>query len=223
METSAIGAGPSAGLVLALDSCGAETTLALLCESGGEPEVMRQDKLAPRTAAAHLLPAIRALLDTVSLAELRAMIVVRGPGSFTGMRIGLSTAKALAEAAGVPIVAVSRLAVLAGAVRTQAVALDAGKGRLYLGLRSSAEAELSEGLFDLQETGQAIAGREVVVCESRVISLLPQARLVAAPTAVDAARHGWPRLLRADWEDPATLDAHYLWRAEQMLRTGVIA
>jgi tRNA threonylcarbamoyladenosine biosynthesis protein TsaB len=45
--------------------------------------------------------------------ELAAVVVVHGPGSFTGVRVGLSAAKGLSEAGGVPLVAVSRLALLA--------------------------------------------------------------------------------------------------------------
>ncbi len=62
-----------------------------------------------------LLPAIDAVLDQSALQfdELDALVVSRGPGSFTGLRIGIGTAKGLALATGIPLVAISSLAVLA--------------------------------------------------------------------------------------------------------------
>ena len=61
------------------------------------------------------MPAIRRLLEARGwkLGELSAVVVVHGPGSFTGVRVGLSAAKGLSEAASIPLIAVSA-ACLAG-------------------------------------------------------------------------------------------------------------
>ena len=182
-----------------------------------------------------LTGAIRDLLGATQPAELHAVVVVRGPGSFTGMRIGLSAAKALAEACALPLVAVSRLAVLSAAHHAPLVALDAGRGRVYLGdlERTSAPECLldREGLLEyLLETDRcrevldAMPRRSVgnperclTVCEARLASLFPAAVCVSPPTALDALRYAAARLAARDWDDAATLDALYLWRAEQML------
>ena len=66
------------------------------------------------------------------LDRLRAIVVVHGPGSFTGVRVGLSAVKGLAEPAGIPVVAVSRLAVLAHKAGTQSAALDAHRHEVFL-------------------------------------------------------------------------------------------
>ena len=68
-----------------------------------------------------LLPTIAALLERLELtpASVAAIVVGTGPGAFTGLRVGIATAKGMAHALGVPIVGVSTAdALLAGAART---------------------------------------------------------------------------------------------------------
>src|ERR1700680_1563952 len=94
--------------------------------------------LAGGMFSAQLVPQIAALLakHRLSKADIDAFIVVSGPGSFTGLRVGLAAIKALAEILKKPIVPVSLLEVVAIAGRAQgkiAAVLDAGRGDLYLG------------------------------------------------------------------------------------------
>lgn len=67
------------------------------------------------THARHLMKGVRSVLDLagVGLADIDAFAVTRGPGSFTGLRIGISTVKGMAMAMGKPVAGVSSLAVLA--------------------------------------------------------------------------------------------------------------
>ena len=200
------------GPVLGIDSCGAETTLALVDWGfGGLP---REVTLAARTAGSLLTGALRDLLDGLAPGALSAIVVVRGPGSFTGMRIGLSAAKALAEASAVPIVAVSCLAVLAGGARY--AALDAGRGNVYL--RHPAAEGVEEAMLTPDEARALLPDPgALVLCEEKVKALFPGARMAPAPTAAQAIEYARPRIEHADWDDAATLDALYLWRPEQML------
>lgn len=74
-----------------------------------------------------LLPSISSLLDEqdVARSSLAGIIVGTGPGAFTGLRVGLATAKGLAHGLGVPIVGVSTAeALLAAATRPSGVAID---------------------------------------------------------------------------------------------------
>lgn len=89
-----------------------------------------------------LMPLIAELMAEVGVtpAQLDAIAVGAGPGSFTGLRIGLATAKGLAFAAGKPLWLVSSLAALAWAMRDAAPpgallvpALDARRGEIYAG------------------------------------------------------------------------------------------
>jgi tRNA threonylcarbamoyladenosine biosynthesis protein TsaB len=92
-------------------------------------------------ASETLMPLVARVLERAGLAprELDAVAVGAGPGSFTGLRIGMATAKGIAFAAGIPLWAVSSLAALAlGAVRRGATGvilpvLDARRGELYAG------------------------------------------------------------------------------------------
>ncbi len=205
------------GPVLALDSCGAETTLCLALLRSETVEVLRSSSLPARTGGAQLTGALRDLLGALLPSALRAMVVARGPGSFTGMRVGLSAAKALSEAAGVPLLAVSRLAVLAElAPEAHAVALDAGRGSMYV-------RTLATGKEELRSAEQARAhmgsGSGTGVCEDKTAAALPAAHRVNAPTAADALRFSWNRMIAQDWDNTETLDALYLWQADEMLRT----
>lgn len=103
------------------------------------------------THSARLLGAIDRLLrsESLSIADIDVFAVAAGPGSFTGIRIGLSTVKALAFASGKPVVPVSSLRALALKLALAGAALicpmlDAKKGEVYAALFESAAGRLVE-------------------------------------------------------------------------------
>src|SRR5271154_5715591 len=154
-------------MLLAIDTCGAVGGVALRGETQisfptpaikdrspgtpvanlGHPHLWSKE-LAGKTYSELLLSTIAEMLREagVRVEQLSGVIVVHGPGSFTGIRIGLSAAKGLAEALAIPIIAVSRLELLARKApdRSAAAVLDAGRGEFFVGFyRSGAyEAEL---------------------------------------------------------------------------------
>jgi N6-L-threonylcarbamoyladenine synthase len=105
--------------------------------SGAATILAEETFLAPRRANAIVLPELQELLERggVGPERIAAVVAGRGPGSFTGVRIGLATAKGLAHGAGVPLVAVPTLdAVAWGSVARDGilgVVGDAMRGEVY--------------------------------------------------------------------------------------------
>lgn len=100
--------------LLAIDTATEACSAALWLEG----EVQERFELAPRRHTSLILPMVQALLADaeLSLAQLDAIAVDRGPGSFTGVRIGAGVVQGLAYAVDLPVVPVSSLATLAQAV-----------------------------------------------------------------------------------------------------------
>ena len=118
-------------MLLSLNTCGNTASVALGVAGLEEIQILATASLAVRTYSARLIPEIAAMLESrhATLRDIEAIVVVNGPGSFTGVRVGLSTAKGLAEGGGIPLIAVSRLALLAGSSGLPHVlaAVDAGR------------------------------------------------------------------------------------------------
>lgn len=207
--------------LLAFDTCGEVGTVALLDLKHAAATVtcISQAELPGRTASARLMPAIDEMLRTAALdlRALRTLVVVHGPGSFTGIRVGLSTAKGLAHAAGVPIVAISRLAVLASLAIGQSgflAVLDAGRNEFYA---RRAEREWLATLSEI--TAEAAAGTPLLVAEEKVEAGLSawRPRRVGPLDACAAAHAALAGVRSGKSEDLAALDANYLRRSDAEL------
>jgi tRNA threonylcarbamoyladenosine biosynthesis protein TsaB len=126
--------------VLALDTATSATVVGLL-GPGLDAPIERRDDPAPGERPRHaqtLLSLAREALDEAgaTFADLGRVVAGTGPGSFTGLRIGLATARALALAADAELVGVSTLQVLAEAAQPQdgvvAPVLDARRGEVFV-------------------------------------------------------------------------------------------
>lgn len=199
-------------MLLGIDTCGGAGSIALARWSGGRMDVVAGAELAGKTYSALLVPKIQELLEAQQCGpkDLEAVVVVHGPGSFTGVRVGLSAAKGLAEALGIPLIAVSRLAVLAANARTDLAALDAGRGEFYF--RNHTE----EALLMPDEIRGRLTGA-MAVCEESAARVFPEAVVVGSPTAADALRYATPRLAAKDFDDVATVDGNYVRRSDAEL------
>jgi tRNA threonylcarbamoyladenosine biosynthesis protein TsaB len=165
-----------------------------------------------------------------SLEQIDCLAAASGPGSFTGVRIGLACVKGLAEATGKPVVAVSNLEALAlfSDAPLRAVVLDARRGEVYgavynakrqpvreetvipftAWLEMLPEASLEFISIDFSPFAPALAGTR-----------FEHARVITAPRALAAAvgRIAVDRLRTGTAQDPAAIDANYVRRSDAEL------
>ncbi|WP_337076079.1 tRNA (adenosine(37)-N6)-threonylcarbamoyltransferase complex dimerization subunit type 1 TsaB [Aeromonas dhakensis] len=150
--------------ILAVDTATEACSAALLV---GEKVFSRWEE-APRDHTRKILPMVQAVLDEagVTLDELDAIAFGRGPGSFTGVRIGIGVAQGLALGAGVPLIGISTLAAMAqGAHRLDGAervltAIDARMDEVYFG-----HYELIDGRIQL--VGEEVVSGPAALVASR--------------------------------------------------------
>ncbi len=212
----------TAVFVLGVDTCGPSGSVALGRISGEAVLILGQKELAGRSYSATLVTAVEELLAEceVTLRDLRAVVAVYGPGSFTGVRVGLSAVKGLAEPGGIPVVAVSRLGVLAWKARVQSAALDAHRHEVFLRLDGghTVPREMLAGVEELNAIG--IRPGRIATCDDAAAALLcgawPRVEMVRveAPAAADAIECAMTEILTEQFVDLALLDGHYLRRSD---------
>jgi tRNA threonylcarbamoyladenosine biosynthesis protein TsaB len=125
-------------MILAINTSTAQFGLALHTERG---HVVSECLISPGPKNFKgFMPGIVSLLENsdTDINELNAIIVVKGPGSFTGLRVGLSTAKGMARGLQIPIIGVSSLEVMASQLsytrRTICSMIDSRKGEVFFAL-----------------------------------------------------------------------------------------
>lgn len=121
--------------ILAADTTTRSCSVAVVSGSGLLAEITLDND---QTHARHLMKMVDRVMEMagITLNELDGLAVTRGPGSFTGLRIGLSSIKGLGRATGKPIVAVSSLEALASQIgpvpMTVFALIDAYRKEVYL-------------------------------------------------------------------------------------------
>lgn len=208
-------------ILLAIDTCGPSGSVALGRLAGRDLEILGETELAGRTYSATLVAAVAGLLESagLSIKDLGGIVVVHGPGSFTGVRVGLSAVKGLAEAAEIPVVPLSRLLILARKAGVPSAALDAQRGEIFLRLESTGQAPV-EILAGPAEFATLTPAVRIAVCDDAAAALIarswPSTQLVrsAPPLASDALRLGESRLVAGVTVDLALLDGQYLRRSD---------
>ena len=210
--------------LLGIDTCGPSGSLALGRLAAGAVDVLSLKELAGRTYSASLVSAVREVLTGhgIRLSEIGCIVVVNGPGSFTGVRVGLSAAKGLAEGAGVPAIAVSRLEVLAAKAGVASAALDAHRHEVFLRIAEAGteQSGVRELLAGVKELALMDAPANIAVCDLAAGELVydawpaAQQHRVLPPTASDALTVAAPVVGVGKFADIAVLDGHYLRRSD---------
>jgi tRNA threonylcarbamoyladenosine biosynthesis protein TsaB len=213
-------------LVLAADTSGKHGSIALAqCGPGDACDVLEVVPLEGGTFSAQLVPQIAALLAKhgFNKREIGAFAVASGPGSFTGLRVGLAAIKALAEVLGKPIAAVSLLeavAVLHPSEGKVVAALDAGRGEIYAGeyeigetVVIKSERLLSREEFEVDSQGSLVISPDRPVLDAARAAGL-QTQEVERPRSDAIARLGWRKIQAGDTVLPDTLEANYIRRSD---------
>ncbi|HEX2484159.1 MAG TPA: tRNA (adenosine(37)-N6)-threonylcarbamoyltransferase complex dimerization subunit type 1 TsaB [Myxococcota bacterium] len=224
-------------MILALETATLATSVALL---RGEELVAEWTHVDARPHSERLLPAIDALLcgAGIAIGDVDAFAVSAGPGSFTGLRIGIATVKGLAFGSERPVAAVSTLAALAlcgadGAAPVAAL-LDARRGEVYAALFAADGGRLAP---DAVVTPEALGARlppgtRIVVGEGAQAAadavaarLGEKVRVLDAPAGLARAHPvgvlGARLLARGEGVPAAQVAPRYVRRAEaEVRRTG---
>ena len=223
-------------LVMGIETSTIQGGVALLSERGLLSEYLLNVKA---THTERLLPSIDRILRDggITLSQVEGIAVATGPGSFTGLRIGLSTAKGLAASTGRPLVGVSTLEAMAWTLPFCAYLvcpiLDARKGEIYCSLfrhegdrliRVMDEAALSPDVLisRIREQtvfigdGLAVYG-DLLKDRLNALALFPPlSQRGGRPAAV--AELGLRRLLNGERDEISGLAPRYLRPSEAELR-----
>jgi tRNA threonylcarbamoyladenosine biosynthesis protein TsaB len=221
-------------LVLGIDTSGKSGGITLAQGDDQSFRVLETDAIAGGTFSAQLVPTLAALLASHSFAvqDIGGFAVASGPGSFTGLRVGLSAVKGLAEALGKPIAAVSileALATLSPQPGCVAVALDAGRKEVFWGsyeVSVEGAMRISEELLSQAEFLERLSNgnlQNVITSDPSLVAIADATRAKARLQLINregselVARVGLRKLLAGDTVSVEALDANYIRRSDAEL------
>ena len=218
-------------LLLAIDTSGKQGSIALArageqTADGGDFEVIEIAPLVGGTFSAQLIPQVSELLSSNGFMKtaIGGFAVVSGPGSFTGLRIGLAAVKALAEILHKPIAAVSLLetCVFASGAQGKIMAvLDAGRTDVYVGeyeIPDAASSVANERILSRSEFLSQAVGWKVVTPDPALAEVAAAAGLTVSTlspiSAAHVARLGWRKIQSGQTVAPEQLEANYIRRSD---------
>ena len=205
-------------LLLAIDTSGRQGGVTL-ARSADTLSIIESVPIRGGTFSSELIPQISDLLNKHGYTplQLEALAATTGPGSFTGLRVGLTAVKGLAEALGIPITAVTSLELLLAAAERQGDlmgVLDAGRGEVYAALQTEGKRE--EFLLSASEAAAMAQSRKltVVAADANTAAKFADAHLISYCSSEVAARLGFRKLQACDTIDVLALDANYIRKSE---------
>jgi tRNA threonylcarbamoyladenosine biosynthesis protein TsaB len=219
-------------LILAIDTSGSSGGITLAEADEKSFRVLESAPIAGGTFSAQLIPTFAALLKKhrYGVQDIGGFAAASGPGSFTGLRVGLSAIKGLAETLRKPIAVVSVLEALASlAERTGriAAAIDAGRNEVFFGLYEKSDDALllqREELLSQQDFAAALGaegGVWVITSDAALAELAASTDsavlVVGRPGSDVIGRLGAGKLLAGKTVPVEELDANYLRRSDAEL------
>ena len=224
-------------IVLGIDTSGPTGGVALVSESGVIAECILDVR---RTYSEHLMTALDFMLgeSSLRLADIDGISVSRGPGSYTGLRMGVTVGKTLCYCLGIPLAGVSTLRAIAQAVAglgvTAVPVIDARRGRVYASAVAFGQGEstgtevMPEALIEVSELtrlveslpgrlcflgpGAARYGEALRSSASERSCVLPADQSLCRPSHV--ARLGAQRLASGESEDLFEFEPVYFRASE---------
>ncbi len=232
-------------LILAIDTSGQSGGITLAEADAGSFRVIESAAIAGGTFSAQLIPTLAALLKKhgYGVKDIGGFAAASGPGSFTGLRVGLSAIKGLAETLHKPIATVSVLEALASLADRDgkiAAAMDAGRKEVFLGVyqkAAAAPAENSRPQAATHSDHTLTKQREELLTQQDFLATLSTERpaviitsdagiaelaaashssvvVVTPPGSEVIARIGAGKLLAGETVSVEALDANYLRRSD---------
>jgi tRNA threonylcarbamoyladenosine biosynthesis protein TsaB len=216
-------------LLLAIDTSGQSGGITLAEADEKSFRLIESASIAGGTFSAQLIPTLAALLNKhgYSAKDLDGFAAASGPGSFTGLRVGLSAIKGLAETLHKPIAVVSvleALAALSDRQGTIAAALDAGRKEIFLGVYEKTDHVLLKQREELLSQADFLAALAaegpawVITSDAHVAEFAAASQcavsLVMRPGSELIARIGAGKLLAGETVSVEALDANYLRRSD---------
>jgi tRNA threonylcarbamoyladenosine biosynthesis protein TsaB len=210
-------------LLLAIDTSGKDGSIALANCHADACQVIGLAPLDAGGFSAQLVPQIAALLKEHALTknDIGAFAATSGPGSFTGLRVGLAAIKALAEVLNKPVAAISLLEAIAASRRDPAIiAMDAGRKEVYV-----RQPDGSESLLTQEEFLGAARDHLILTPDKSIADLAHAANLkveeVPRPRSDAIARIGWKKIQSGQTISPEALDANYIRRSDQIFAKSI--
>ena len=201
--------------------------------SRGAEVIGLKEEVGGNNHAKHLLPFVDEVLKQaeVSMKEINGVAVSIGPGSYTGLRIGVSTAKGIAYTAGIPVMAISTLESIAQGAKTlwsgtstetvQIIPMiDARRMEVFTtryDFNMQSLEEVSSKIIDETTFAELLSKGKVLFCGNgmpkckEILSAFPNAKFMDAPIS---AKNMLPAALRKwqkqEFEDVAYFEPFYL-------------
>lgn len=206
--------------ILAFDSSNKALSVAILENDNVLAETLIN---VQKNHSVSLMPTIDFLMESVGLLpeDLDRIVVAQGPGSYTGLRVAVATAKMLAYSLGIELVGVSSLISLGASVKTDSLVIpliNARRNHVYAGFYKDQNTEIVEGYFSIETVLEEVKNEknlmfvgEVEDFREIILEKLPQSKIQNTfPSAVEIGKIG----AKLSPVDVDSFVPHYLKRVE---------